>query len=58
MVSFVKKTLPFVKFKQMIESVLKMQDKIKWRSVRELVNEVFADVKAENTMCETADKLV
>lgn len=58
MVSFVKKTLPFVNFKQMIESVLKMQDKIKWRAVRELVSEVFADVKAEAVMCVSASGLV
>jgi hypothetical protein len=58
MVNFVKKTLPFVNFRQMIESVLKMQDKIKWRSVRELVSEVYTDQQAEFGMCECADGLV
>jgi hypothetical protein len=44
MVNFVKKTLPYVNFKSMIEAVLKMQDKIKWRSVRELVSELYTDL--------------
>lgn len=35
-----------------------MQDKIKWRSIRELIGEVFTDVKAEESMCERARVLV
>lgn len=35
-----------------------MQDKIKWRSVRELVSEVFTDIKAEEGMCQCANGLV
>ena len=58
MVNFVKKTLPYVNFKQMIESVLRMQDKIKWRSVRELISSVYTDLSAETGMCESAGTLV
>ena len=35
-----------------------MQEKIKWRSVKELVSEVFTDIKAEDLMCECANGLV
>ena len=58
MVMFVKKTLPFVNFKEMISAVCKLQDKIRWRAVREMVSEVFTDIRAEEGMCYSANMLV
>jgi hypothetical protein len=42
----------------MIKSVCALQEKIKWRTVRELVSEVFNDIKAEEGMCVCATGLV
>ena len=58
MVLFVKKTLPFINFKEMIKAVCNMQQRIKWKSVKNLVIEVFTDIKAEDGMCECANGLV
>lgn len=58
LIDFVKATLPEGNLKQMIDSVLKMQDKIKWRAVRELIVEVFQDLQAEQGMCESGTSLV